>query len=124
MTQDDFHTRITLTGIPSALGKSGAEKDVGDGLEVGLVTVLVRPDRKCNCSQVAHFLSSVMGCAPTQSNWQGPCQIPVDKWTSWKTDGLNVSVKKYKAKLKLDATFCDHYYYYYQPVFVNRVDVI
>ena len=62
---------VSLTGVPAAVSVASTEEDLGDGLEVGLVAVLVGPDWERNSSEDVDLLPVVVGRAPAQRHRQG-----------------------------------------------------
>ena len=81
---------VSLTGVTTAVSIPGTEEDLGDGLEVGLVTILVGPDREGDTPQPVHLLPVVVGGAPAQGHGQCVGEALLRVPPSGQTDWLNV----------------------------------
>ena len=81
---------VSLTGVTTAVSVPGTEEDLRDGLEVGLVTVLVGPDREGDPPQPVHLLPVVVGGAPAQGHGQCVGEALLRVPPSGQTDWLNV----------------------------------
>ena len=81
---------VSLTGVPATVSVTSAEEDLGDGLEVGLVTVLVGPDRQGNSSEYVDLLPVIVGRAPTQRHREGVGECLLGVSSGGQTQGLDV----------------------------------